>query len=74
MTDINKLYGYLTNGDSTERRTTTNRSGLAKEPLRVITALVPETADATTKRGLAELYIRLCFPDKDLAASLLEFG
>lgn len=71
MTSINKLYGYFTDGDNTKRKTSTSRSSLADEPLRVVKALVPSTTDASTKRGLAELYIRLCFTDKDLAAALL---
>lgn len=71
MTGINKLYGYFTDGDNTERRTTTSRSGLPAELLRVLSALVPNTTDAATKRGLAELYIRLCFTDKDLSAAVL---
>lgn len=72
MTHVNKLYGYLTDGDNTERRTTTTRNGLPADALTLLGILIPSDIDDVSKRGLAELYIRLCFTDKALAEDVLK--
>ena len=72
MIAVNKIYGYLTDGDSTERHTSCSREQLSTEAKTLLNILVPSDADEVSRRGLAELYIRLCFTDKSLAAKLLD--
>ena len=66
MTNVNVIYGYFTDGDCTERRTTTSRNSLPKTAKMLLDALLPLTLTKEDIRGVAELYIRLCFCDKSV--------
>ena len=70
MPVVNVLYGYFVDGARGERHTTATRAALTKEIIELLNALVPPELDDTTKCGLAELYIRLCFTAADTAELL----
>lgn len=66
---LNILYGMLTNGDNTRRKTTVD-SANNPTAIKIISALIPPRASAECKRALAELYIRLIQTDKNLQSLL----
>lgn len=68
---LNAVYGVLTNGDNTARRTTENTppSGPVS---RWVSALIPRDTTKAGIRAVAELYIRLCMTDKKLYLKLLK--
>ena len=66
--ELNRVYGVLTGGDNTVRKTTITVVNNSK----LVTALIPGTVSAACKRALAELYIRLCMTDKELQYKLLK--
>ena len=67
---LNRVYGILTNGDSTVRKTTADRTGLSYRAQQIVDALVPDTLSDAAKCAMAELYIRLCMTDRGLQESL----
>jgi len=67
--ELNVFYGILTDGDNYQRRTTTTTPETATI-VKLVAALIPNTASAECKRALAELYIRLIQTDKSLEALL----
>ena len=70
MTALNILYGVLTDGDNSVRKTTTKRQDFSKEVIDIANALVPTRLSSAGKRALTELYIRLAATDKVLIAKL----
>ena len=62
---INHIYGLLTDGDSTTRRTTSTRANETQPVRRILDGLVPLTLCAQDRRALAELYLRLLSVDKE---------
>lgn len=68
---LNAIYGILTNGDNTHRRTTENTPDHGNVS-RWVKALIPGETTAAGVRALAELYIRLCMTDKTLYRKLLQ--
>jgi len=69
---INKVYGLLTDGDSTYRKTTVNRDGLPVDTAKLLEALLPKQTHSAAKRMLAEFYIRLCDTNEELSKLLTE--
>ena len=72
MTILNRLYGILTNGDNSVRKTTGTRSGLPPLGKKIVSALVPDTLSDAGIRALAEIYIRLCQTSPELIELLQE--
>jgi len=68
---LNTIYGILTNGDNTHRRTTENTPDKANI-IRWVRALIPGGTTPAGVRALTELYIRLCMTDKKLYLKLLQ--
>ena len=66
---INFLYGILTDGDCSKRKTTANRTDCPKRLLNVVEALTNGMSSQDI-RIAAELYIRLCGTVKDAVAKL----
>lgn len=67
---LNVLYGVLTDGDNSVRKTTADRTILGPTASRIVTALMPDRVSTKCKRALAELYIRIIQSDKGLQRSL----
>ncbi len=61
--EINILYGVLTDGDNTIRKTTADRQSLSDTGKKIVSALIPTETSKTGTRALTELYIRLCYSD-----------
>ena len=70
MTHINRLYGILTNGDTSQRNTNGNRYTLSPTCKQIVEALIPPSISKAGARGLAEIYIRLCQADEEASALL----
>lgn len=66
---INFLYGILTDGDCTRRKTTAHLMDCPARLQNIMKAL-SDGLNPVDRRIMAELYIRLCASDKDTAAKL----